>query len=135
MSHLSERSPQDQETDSATMAARENQGCRVLALPKAAEISFDTLETQFFTEGEALNAAPAFGGEAWDEPTVICGPRHRKKKQYVRWIALSAASGILCACLFLWYASRTCPGSIHRLGPFGRTGPLGRGCPASPVDP
>jgi len=58
------------------------------------------METQFFKEGDELSTPPPVESN-WDETTVICA-RRRRKRGLATWLAVAAAALVVCAVLAFW---------------------------------
>ena len=59
--------------------------------------AFDTVETQFFKEGDELSTPPPVGNY-WDEVVEVCAP-NRRKHGLATWLALAAVALVVFAVL------------------------------------
>jgi tetratricopeptide (TPR) repeat protein len=77
---------------------------RHLSVCRASPSAFDTLETAFFCEGDALSTAAA-PGDAWDEKTADVPRASRRRTRLLAWSAAGLAGFALCA-LGAWRIDR-----------------------------
>jgi tetratricopeptide (TPR) repeat protein len=75
------------------------------AMPRDPGTAFNTVETEFFREGDELSSGPQATGDGWDEPTVTCA-RRRRPRGFASWAGLAAAAGVASAFLACWHVRR-----------------------------
>jgi hypothetical protein len=81
------------------------------AMPRDPATAFNTVETEFFREGDELSAGPQATGDGWNETTVTCA-RRRRPRGFASWAGLAVVAGVASAFFACWHVRRASDSAV-----------------------